>query len=273
QGASFPPAAGRVAMARVAKPDTGQGSVSSRWKPQCFPKPEARNLPTTCGSRWAIRILFWICHFRVATAKVIAMSRFFTLLLLVAAPAPTAAQPPDTASIRGQVVDPTRAVVTGAEVKVTNTVLGWDRTMRTDSSGSFVFSGLPAGAYSLVARKEKFADFHHEITLIGGVAADIQVQLSISEVKTEVVVTGAAGEVRSDQPQLGDRLGQFEIDETPLLTRRITFLPLLNAANRPAINQGDVFTNQNLFTTNGSGRRQTSWVVDGTNGNDSWGRQ
>jgi hypothetical protein len=47
------------------------------------------------------------------------------------------------------------------------------------------------------------------------------------------------------------------MQETPLLNRRITYLPLLNAANRPALNQGDVFMNQDLFTTNGSGRRQT----------------
>src|SRR5262249_54373655 len=60
---------------------------------------------------------------------------------------------------------------------------------------------------------------------------------------------------------------------TPLLSRRVTYLPLLNAANRPAINQGDVFINQNLFTTNGAGRRQASFVVDGSTGNDSWGRQ
>src|SRR5581483_4397772 len=59
----------------------------------------------------------------------------------------------------------------------------------------------------------------------------------------------------------------------PLLNRRITYLPLLNAANRPAINQGDVFINQNLFTTNGAGRRQTWFEVDGATGNDSWGRQ
>jgi hypothetical protein len=50
-------------------------------------------------------------------------------------------------------------------------------------------------------------------------------------------------------------------------------LPLLNAANRPAISQGDVFMNQNLFNTNGGGRRQGSFVADGANENDSWGRQ
>ena len=63
------------------------------------------------------------------------------------------------------------------------------------------------------------------------------------------------------------------MEETPLLNRRITYLPLLNAANRQAINQGDVFMNEDMFTTNGAGRRQTWFEIDGANGNDSWGRQ
>src|SRR5579871_6906069 len=84
---------------------------------------------------------------------------------------------------------------------------------------------------------------------------------------------GAADGLRTDQPQLGERLDSPQIEETPLANHRITFLPLLNAANRPAINQGDVFMNQNLFTTNGSGRRQSWFEVDGATGNDSWGRQ
>jgi len=88
-----------------------------------------------------------------------------------------------------------------------------------------------------------------------------------------VTVTGAVGEVRTDGPQLGDRLDAQQMEETPLLNRRITYLPLLNAANRQAINQGDVFMNEDMFTTNGAGRRQTWFEIDGANGNDSWGRQ
>src|SRR5581483_10640184 len=84
---------------------------------------------------------------------------------------------------------------------------------------------------------------------------------------------GTAGEIRSDEPQLGDRLGEEQIQAMPLLNSRITYLPLLNAANRQAINMGDVFMNQNLFTTNGSGRRQTTRVVDGSSAKHSWGRQ
>lgn len=202
------------------------------------------------------------------------MSQFWRILVVVfAAAASLVAQTPDTSSIRGQVLDQSHAALTGVEIKVTNSLIGTQRVTRSDSSGSFSLSGLPVGTYSIQAHKEKFADISRQITLIGGTTADVQLQLSISEVQTEVIVTGAMGEVRADEPQLGDRLGAVEVEETPLLNSRITYLPLLNAANRPAINQGDVFMNQNLFTTNGSGRRQTAWIVDGSTGNDSWGRQ
>ena len=55
--------------------------------------------------------------------------------------------------------------------------------------------------------------------------------------------------------------------------RRITYLPLLDSANLPAINQGDIFMNEFLFTTNGAGRRQALFVADGANAIDMWGRQ
>jgi hypothetical protein len=201
------------------------------------------------------------------------MPRLFPILALFLSAVFLAGQTPDAAIVRGQVLDQTRAAISGAEIKITNIRLGTERTTQSDSSGHFSFSGLAVGPYNLTVHKDQFADLHRELTLIGGTNANVTLQLNISNVKTEVVVTGTVGEVRADQPQLGQRLGPEQVQEMPLLNSRITFLPLLNAANRPAINQGDIFMNQNLFTTNGSGRRQTSWVVDGATGNDSWGRQ
>jgi Carboxypeptidase regulatory-like domain/TonB dependent receptor len=183
------------------------------------------------------------------------------------------AQTPDAASVRGQVQDQSRAAVAGVDVTLTSKLTGAARTEQTDSSGKFVFSGVAIGGYTLLARKQGFADVTREITLEGGTTADVELQLSVSSTDVQVLVTGTAGEVRTDEPQLGDRLGQEQIQEMPLPNQRITYLPLLNAANRPAINQGDVFMNEDLFTTNGSGRRQTSFVVDGSWANDSWGRQ
>ncbi|HEV2688000.1 MAG TPA: TonB-dependent receptor [Bryobacteraceae bacterium] len=201
------------------------------------------------------------------------MSRVWVLVVVLCLGA--AAQTPDTATIQGQVVDSSHAVVAGARVTAKNTVTGIERTAESRASGKFTLAGLPVtGKYDLIAAKPGFVDSHlNGLTLAGGTTAQVNIQLNVAGGQTEVTVTGEAGEVRTDEPQLGVRLDSHDMESTPLLNRKITYLPLLNAANRPAINQGDIFMNQNLFTTNGAGRRQTTFEVDGATGNDSWGRQ
>ena len=184
-------------------------------------------------------------------------------------------QTPDTATIRGRVFDTSHATVANARISATNTLTGIKRTTQTDDSGDFSLAGLAvSGSYEIVAAKEGFTDQHvSNIKLKGGTTADVTLQLSVSGGQTEVTVTGVAGEVQTGQPQLGVDLDSHQIEDTPLLNRRVSYLPLLSAANHPAINQGDVFMNQDLFTTNGAGRRQTWFEIDGATGNDSWGRQ
>src|SRR5579862_3898616 len=200
------------------------------------------------------------------------MSRFLPILPFIIS---LAAQTPDTATIHGHITDPSHSAVAGVQVKLTNSLTGLERSTQTDDAGSFSIGGLPvAGEYDVVATKAGFAEARaSHITLAGGTTADVSLQLNVAGAQSQITVTGAVGEVRIDSPQLGDRLDAKQMEETPLLNRRITYLPLLNAANRPAINQGDVFMNEDLFTTNGAGRRQTWFEVDGSTGNDSWGRQ
>jgi len=200
------------------------------------------------------------------------MSRFLPILPFIIS---LAAQTPDTATIHGHITDPSHSAVAGVQVKLTNSLTGLERSTQTDDAGSFSIGGLPvAGDYDVVATKAGFAEARaSHITLAGGTTADVSLQLNVAGAQSQITVTGAVGEVRIDSPQLGDRLDAKQMEETPLLNRRITYLPLLNAANRPAINQGDVFMNEDLFTTNGAGRRQTWFEVDGSTGNDSWGRQ
>ena len=201
------------------------------------------------------------------------MSRLSFLALVLALRLP--AQTPDTATIHGQVVDQSRAPVAGVHISAKNAQTGLDRTAQSDSSGNFSMAGLSvAGDYNITASKDGFAEANLKaVTLAGGATAELNLQLNVAGGQTQITVTGVAGQVRTDAPQLGTLLNAAQVEETPLLSRRITALPMLNAANRPAINQGDVFINQNLFTTNGAGRRQASFVVDGSTGNDSWGRQ
>lgn len=184
-------------------------------------------------------------------------------------------QTPDTAILQGHVADQTHAALAGVEIKLTNSLNGIARTAVSDPSGNFTLAGLPvAPNYRITADKQGFAQTKSgDISLGGGTTAEVNLEMSVAGGQTQVTVIGVAGEVRTDAPQLGDRIAGRQLEETPMLNRRITFLPLLNSANRPAINQGDVFMNQFMFTTNGAGRRQSWFEVDGSTGNDGWGRQ
>ena len=202
------------------------------------------------------------------------MYRLLAPTILLASYIGVSAQTPDTATIRGSVEDASHAALTGVQIHVVNSLTGLDRVVTSNSQGGFVIAGLPvAGEYDLTAAKDGFAETKTHETLAGGSTAVLVLQLSVAGGHTQIIVTGDAGDLRADQPQLGERLDETTIDETPLPNNRITFLPLLSAANRPAINQGDIFMDQNLFTTNGAGRRQSWFEVDGSTGNDSWGRQ
>lgn len=185
------------------------------------------------------------------------------------------AQSPDTAAVRGTVTGPNGKPLPGARVVVEDAQQHAIRTMQTSDQGTFATEGLPVEQPLQVrASYAGLADATTSpVMLAAGATAQVRLQLQIPSVHSRVVVQGATGEVRTDEPQLGDLLTARQMQATPLLNRRITYLPLLNAANRPAINQGDVFMNQDLFTANGTGRRQTWFEVDGANGNDMWGRQ
>jgi hypothetical protein len=174
--------------------------------------------------------------------------------LLLSLSALLGAQTPDAASIHGRVVDQSHGAVAGAQIKAINTPSRAERSAQSDDSGYFWLEGLQiTGTWTVTAGKPGFAGAHvADLILEGGTGASIAFQLNVAGGEAHVTVTGVAGEVRTDEPQLGDRLDSSQMEETPLFNRRITYLPLLNAANRPAINQGDVFMNQGLFTTNGA---------------------
>ena len=134
------------------------------------------------------------------------MSRFCVIVIIVSCG--LMAQTPDTATVRGRVLDQSHAGIARVEVAATNTLTGLKRTSQTDDSGNFSLSGLPvAGSYNIVANKSGFAEGRlSNVTLEGGTTANVDLQLNVAGGQTEVTVTGVAGEVRTDQPQLGVHL-------------------------------------------------------------------
>ena len=205
------------------------------------------------------------------------MSRFYPFVLTVALllAFPLLAQTPDTVTLQGTVTDPSRASVAQVEVTVKNETTGLVRSAVSDATGHFALAGLPIeGAYSISVSKSGFASIETaHLHFTGGSSAVVAFVLKVAGQMSTVTVEGSAGDTRVDEPQLGVFLSEEQMQETPLPSRRITYLPLLEAANRPAISQGDIFMNEDLFNTNGAGRRQTWFEADGANAVDMWGRQ
>ncbi len=131
------------------------------------------------------------------------------------------AQTPDTATIHGHILDQSRGAVSGAEISLTKAGSPLKRTARTDQQGDFTVTSLPVdGNYTITATKAGFAPAKQAgIALEGGTAADINIQLNVASGSAKITVTGSAGEIRTDAPQLGDRIAGRQLQETPMLDR------------------------------------------------------
>jgi carboxypeptidase family protein/TonB-dependent receptor-like protein len=195
----------------------------------------------------------------------------FALLLLLALP--LGAQSPNTATMIVVVVDQTGAVVAGAHVSVANSATGATREANSGSDGRATIAALPlTGSYTVRVSKSGFGnEERNDIILRSGETATLKVNLLVGAASA-VTVLGTAEGVRAD-PQIGRRLDTKEIDETPILGRKMSSLPLINSAFRQGKGTGDLFVNQTYFVTGAGSRRTTTFTLDGANDDEAWGRQ
>src|ERR1051325_5888984 len=187
---------------------------------------------------------------------------------------PVSAQSPNTASMIVVVVDQSGAVVPGANVSVLNTATGNAREAVSGSDGSATIPALSlTGTYTVSVSKQGFgSEERKDITLRSGETATLKVTLLVGSEKAEVTVYGTTEGVRAN-PQIGLPLDSPQIDETPILGRKATTLPLLNSAFRQGKGTGDLFVNATYFITGVGSRRATTFTLDGANNDEGWGRQ
>src|SRR5262245_28463598 len=185
------------------------------------------------------------------------------------------AQTPATGTVRGLVTDGSGSAVAGATITLTNLSTGVTRTATTDAQGAYAIADVPlTGRFQLTAAREGFGPQEQgPFSLAGSQTARFDVTLAPAGVAEEIRVSGTADSVRTDEPQLGTRFDTQKIENTPLLGNKLTTVPLLNSAVRSARGTGDLFLGQTLFVIDGGGRRQATFTVDGSSGDDSWGRQ
>jgi hypothetical protein len=187
---------------------------------------------------------------------------------------PAAAQSPNTASMIVAVVDQSGAAVRDAKVTVSNNATGATREVTSSSDGNASIPALSlTGTYTVSVSKSGFGTEElKDIALRSSETATLTVKLVVGAAKAEIEVFGTTEGVRAD-PQIGLRIDSSQINETPILGRKASSLPLLNSAFRQAKGTGDLFVNQTYYATGAGSRRTTTTTLDGANNDEAWGRQ
>jgi hypothetical protein len=197
-----------------------------------------------------------------------------SLVLLFILITSVAAQSPNTGTLIVAVIDQTGAAVKDARISVTNTATGAVRGALTGRDGSATIAALSlTGTYAVAVSKEGFqSEERKDIALRSGETATLRVTLPVGSKTEQVAVYGTVEGVRAD-PQIGRHIDTRQIDETPILGRKLTTLPLLNSAFREGKGTGDLFVNQTYVVTGAGSRRTVTYTLDGANDDEAWGRQ
>ena len=104
------------------------------------------------------------------------------------------------ASLHGVLSDSSGAVIPAASVTINGN--GVQKSTQTQSDGAYNFAGLAGGDYKVAVVYPGFATFEHSVSILPGVAAQLQIQLIPGGGKQEVTITADRGpEVSVDPSQ------------------------------------------------------------------------
>ncbi len=191
---------------------------------------------------------------------------FLALLWLGAAP--LGAQ--TSAVISGTVTDSSGAVISGAQLTVTNSGTGAVRNTESDAAGRYQVVSLPVGEYQIRAAKSGFTDeVRTGIDLVVGEDAAVDFKLTVGQSSQTVTVTGDAPLVEANTSDISGLVGGEQIRDLPLNGRSFDELMTLNpgVVNFTWEKTGGVgvsnSTNGNNFAVSGNRPQQNLYLLNG----------
>jgi carboxypeptidase family protein len=189
---------------------------------------------------------------------------FIALPVLALVPAVFAQSQATTGVIEGTVFDASGAPVPGASVTIRNTATNFERVLQTDSGGSFRGLLLPLGPYRVTVALSGFATLVRDgINLAVGQTVTLDLNLKVSSVQEEVVVTGAAPLVETSRAEGADRIDDAAVRGLPNNGRN--FLDLTKLTPGVSIVQGP---DGDELTINGQKGIANNISVDGADFNN-----
>src|SRR5262245_7014355 len=167
-----------------------------------------------------------------------------------------------SAGLEGTIKDPTGAAVQGATVNVKNIGTGLERTVTTDSSGSFSASVLPVGTYVVTAKAQGFSNVAVTVVWTGGSTTPVSITLALQGVTSEVSVTANPNTISIDSETAGTTISPRFVSDLPIRGRNFTeFAQLSPAIVQESDRSGLVISGQRSINSN--------VAIDGADFNDA----
>ncbi len=196
--------------------------------------------------------------------------RAFLLLLAVAAllavHAPLLmAQSSTTGGLTGTVTDPSGAIISGATVTITSLGTGQARTVTTDANGSYKFTQLQPGNYSVTYSAPGFKSLEvPSVTVSITETAVLNRSLQVGEQTQQVTVESTTQTIQTTNATVGSLVGSRTVTTLPLSSRNYTNIidlspgVVVNVASAAAVGNGTQDIN-----VNGNGSDQNNYMMDG----------
>src|SRR5207247_8889860 len=103
-------------------------------------------------------------------------------------------------TVQGTLKDPTGGVMQAVEVKISNPLSGFSRTVTTDAAGKYVFRNLARNPYHITVTAQGFTPLERDVTVRTGVPIDLDLTLALAGAQQSVEVVGHAEDLLERDP-------------------------------------------------------------------------
>ncbi len=174
-----------------------------------------------------------------------------------------------TATINGTIVDSSGAVVTKAQITVSDPATGFSRETVSGTAGDYNITFLPPGGYIMTVKAAGFSTLQQKgIQLLVGQVVTVNQTLKPGGASELVEVTGEPPLIETSTSTVVGTVSPTEVASLPILDRNFSGLETLIPGVRQAEGFDPTKTRVGNISVNGGDGRQVDTAVDGGDNKD-----
>src|SRR5258706_11631043 len=187
------------------------------------------------------------------------------LLLFLSSFSPVLRAQSNSASIKGRVTDPSKALIVGAKVAAVSSGTRFRHEAATNGSGDYYLTNLPPGSYRLEIEKTGFKKLiKPDVILHVQDAVNIDIEMTVGSASESVTVEGGSPLLNRSDAMVSTLVDNRFVENMPLNGR--SFASVIDLTPGVVLVPNN-FLEQGQFSVNGQRPDANYFIVDGVSAN------